>query len=226
MWPGHVLRSVTRALHTLQLAVDDALKQASNIVAKARHVAKRLRTQNVVRVLKRTGHKRAIVDCATRWHSTHEMLERLKTFCEGMAPTTAVLHLSDSEWEHVSNTLNALKPAKIATKCLQSDQLTGEFYGVWLKCSPDTEKVASPFARKVAQCLKARQSTLFDNEAFVAALFLDPRYRLFLTESQTEKSKIHLHRTWEAIQNLGPRNAVKQPPLLSLRHHPTTSSTF
>ncbi|CAL8358594.1 unnamed protein product [Merluccius merluccius] len=131
VWPGHVLRSVRCAAHTLQLAVDDALKQVSNIIAKARHVAKRLRTQNVVCVLKRMGHKRAIVDCATRWHSTHDMLERLlelKTFCEDMAPTIPVLHLSDSEWEYVSNTVNALKPAKITTKCLQSDQLTaGEF---------------------------------------------------------------------------------------------------
>ncbi|CAL8313668.1 unnamed protein product [Arctogadus glacialis] len=129
VWPGHVLRSVRCAAHTLQLAVGDALKQASNIIAKARHVAKRLRTQNVVCVLKRMGHKRAIVDCATRWHSTHDMLRRLlelKTFCEDMAPTIPVLHLSDSEWEYVSNTVNALKPAKIATKCLQSDQLTAD----------------------------------------------------------------------------------------------------
>ena len=40
VWPGHVLRSERCAAHTLQLAVDDALKQASNIIAKARHVAK------------------------------------------------------------------------------------------------------------------------------------------------------------------------------------------
>ena len=103
-----------------------------------------------------------------------------------MTPTIPVLHLSVSEWEYVSNTVNALKPAKIATKCLQSDQLTA---GVWLKCSLDTEKVASPFARKVSQCLKARQSTLFDNDAFVAALFRYPRYRLLLIECQTEKAK-------------------------------------
>ncbi|KAK5866652.1 hypothetical protein PBY51_020825 [Eleginops maclovinus] len=225
---GHVLRSVRCAAHTLQLAVDDSLKQASNIIAKARRVAKRLRSQNVVCVLKRMGHKRAIVDCATRWHSTHDMLQRLlelKTFCEDMAPTIPDLHLSESEWEYVSNTVDALKPAKIATKCLQSDQLTaGEFYGVWLKCSLDTEKLASPFARKVAQCIKARQSTLFDNDAFIAAVFLDPRYRLFLTECQTEKAKIHLYRTWEAIQNLEPRNAASGSDVCAAAS-PTQSQT-
>lgn len=217
------------AAHTLQLAVDDSLKQASNTIAKARRVAKRLRSQNVVCVLKRMGHKRAIVDCATRWHSTHDMLQRLlelKSFCEDMAPTIPELHLSESEWECVSNTVDALKPAKIATKCLQSDQLTaGDFYGVWLKCSLDTEKLASPFARKVAQCLKACQSTLFDNDAFIAALFLDPRYRLFLTECQTEKAKIHLHRTCEAIQHLEPRNAASAGTAVCSAASPTRPSS-
>lgn len=132
-------------------------------------------------------------------------------------------------WLHkyVSNTVDALKPAKIATKCLQSDQLTaGEFYGVWLKCSLDTEKLASPFASKVAQCLKACQSTLFDNEAFMAALFLDPRYQLFLTECQTEKAKIHLQRTWEAIQHLEPRSAASATVMCSTASptQPQTSS--
>ncbi|KAK5866668.1 hypothetical protein PBY51_020839 [Eleginops maclovinus] len=133
---GHVLRSVRCAAHTLQLAVDDSLKQASNIIAKARRVAKRLRSQNVVCVLKRMGHKRAIVDCATRWHSTH----------------------------------------------------------------------------------------LFDNDAFIAAVFLDPRYRLFLTECQTEKAKIHLYRTWEAIQNLEPRNAASGSDVCAAAS-PTQSQT-
>lgn len=50
--------------------------------------------------------------------------------------------------------------------------------------------------------MKGRQHTLFENDAFVAALFLDPRYRLFLTESQAEMAKVHLCRTWDAIQNL------------------------
>lgn len=79
MMSGHVLRSVRCSAHTLQLAVDDALKEqrSSNLISKARRVAKKLRTQNVVTLLKRMGHKRAIVNSPTRWHSTHDMLERL-----------------------------------------------------------------------------------------------------------------------------------------------------
>lgn len=105
---GHVLRSVRCSAHTLQLAVEDALKDkgVSNVIAKARCVAKRLRTTNVVAVLKRMGHKRVIVDCPTRWHSTHDMLDqlcKLRTFCNDMSPTVNELHLSESEWQSISN---------------------------------------------------------------------------------------------------------------------------
>lgn len=185
---GHVLRSVRCSAHTLQLAVDDALKEqrSSNLISKARRVAKKLRTQNVVTLLKRMGHKRAIVDCPTRWHSTHDMLERLLElhhFCEDMSPNIKELHLGESEWETISNLVSALKPAKIATKSLQSDQLTaGDFYGVWLQCVLCTDRIDNPFAKRLVQCLKSRQTALFDNDAFVVALFLDPRYRLFLSE--------------------------------------------
>lgn len=205
---GKVLRSVRCSAHTLQLAVDDALKDkgVSNLIGKARRVAKKLRAPNVVAVLKRMGRKRAIIDCPTRWHSTHDMLERLselRSFCDDMSPTVNELHLSEHEWQAISNVVNVLKPAKITTKCIQSEQLTaGDFYGQWLKCVLDTEKIDSPFAKRLVQCMKSRQHTLFENDAFVAALFVDPRYRLFLTDNQAEMVKLHLCRTWDMIQKL------------------------
>ena len=158
---GHVLRSVRCSAHTIHALKD---RRSSIIIAKARCVAKQIHTQNLVAVLKRMGHKRAIVDCATRWHSTHNMLERLfelRSFCEDMSPTIKELHLTESEWEDLSNLVCALKPAKIATKCLQSDQLTaGDFYGAWLKCVLDTDKIDSPFAKQLVQCLKVHCSTM------------------------------------------------------------------
>lgn len=194
--------------HAVQLAAEDALKDkgVSNVIAKARRVAKKLRTTNVLAVLKRMGHKRAIVDCPTRWHSTHDMLDRLcelSTFSDYMSPTVNELHLSESERQSISNLVGVLKPAKITAKCIQTEQLTaGDFYGLWLKCVLDTDKIDSTFVKQLVQCMKGRQHTLFENDAFVAALFPDQRYRLFLTENQVEMAKIHLCRTWDAIQNL------------------------
>lgn len=125
----------------------------------------------------------AIVDCPTRWHSTHYMLERLcelRSFCDDMSPTVNELHLSEPEWQTISNVVNVLKPAKITTKCIQSEQVTtGNFYGQWLKCVLVTDKIDSPFAKRLVQCMKSYQHTLFENDTFVAALFVEPRYRLF-----------------------------------------------
>lgn len=85
------------------------------------------------------GHKRAIIDC----HSTHDMLERLcelPSFCDDMSATINELHLIESEWRDISSLVCVLKPAKLATKCIQSDQLTaGDLDGIWLKFVLDTD---------------------------------------------------------------------------------------
>jgi hypothetical protein len=41
-----------------------------------------------------------------------------------MAPLNPELHIPAKDWEKTSEISNALKPVKIATKCLQQQQLT------------------------------------------------------------------------------------------------------
>ena len=74
-----MLRGLRCAAHTLQLAVDDALKQSSlkSDIAKARHVCKILRNPSIIVILKKLKRKKPILDCVTRWHSTCDMLQRL-----------------------------------------------------------------------------------------------------------------------------------------------------
>ena len=127
-----MLRGLRCAAHTLQLAVDDALKQSSlkSDIAKARHVCKILRNPSIMVILKKLKRKKPILDCVTRWHSTCDMLKRLfslKDFCQEMAASNAELHLLESQW----NLLTGLEPARIAAKVLQQQHLTlGDFYGI------------------------------------------------------------------------------------------------
>lgn len=45
-----------------------------------------------------------------------------------------VNELHFSEWQSISNLVGVLKPAKITTKCIQTEQLTaGDIYDLWLK---------------------------------------------------------------------------------------------
>ena len=57
------------AVHTLQLAIRDSLKEklVDRLVSKVRHVAITARTPKIDAILKRKLKKGAIIDQATRW---------------------------------------------------------------------------------------------------------------------------------------------------------------
>jgi hypothetical protein len=50
--------------------------------------------------------------------------------------------------------------------------------------------------------MKRRESKLFQNEAFLSAIFLDPRVQVLLTAQQRELAKTHLATTWARIENM------------------------
>ncbi|KAI1898668.1 hypothetical protein AGOR_G00074750 [Albula goreensis] len=217
---GPILRGVRCSAHVFHLAVDDALqdRNTSSLISKARRVSEKLQTANVSAFLRRLGQRRAIVDRPSAWMSTFDMLERLcglKTFCQDMAPTIQELHLKGSEWEEMALLVGTLRPAKVTAGLLQSEQLTaGDFFGAWLKCKIETDKIGGPFATLLVECLNRRQHMLFENESFLAAVFLDPRYKVLLTEAQTEQAKSRLCNAWGMIQALSQN---KQPsPLTDL----------
>lgn len=205
---GVPLRGVRCAAHTLQLAVDDALKAAniSHTIANARNVSKKLRTQNIMTIIKKMQLKKPKVDCVTRWHSTVDMLLRmleLKEFCVDMAGANRDLHLSPAEWITIESITKALTPAKITTKILQNEQLTmGDFYIEWLKCKIDTAKVKTNFADMLVSKMKDREKKLLENDTFLAAIYLDPRVNVLLTQTQKESAKSHLALTWSRMDTI------------------------
>ncbi|KAG5853100.1 hypothetical protein ANANG_G00069520 [Anguilla anguilla] len=217
---GPILRGVRCSAHVFHLAVDDALqdRSVSSLVSKARRLSEKLQTPNVSVFLRRLGQRTATVDRPSAWLSTHDMLERLcelKTFCQDMAPSIEELHLEGSEWEEMVLLVYALKPAKVTARLFQCEQLTaGDFFGAWLKCKIETDKIGGPFATLLVECLNRRQHMLFENEPFLAAVFLDPRYKVLLTEGQTEQAKSRLCKAWGMIQALSQNK--QQSPLSKL----------
>jgi hypothetical protein len=128
-----VVTKIVRCMaHTLQLAIEEALKESENascltVIKAARDVCKELRTTNMLILLKREGKKYPIIDNDTRWHSKADMLERLlelKDFCEMNMAEYQNLWLAESDWEAISSILASLTPARVATKTMQLEQLT------------------------------------------------------------------------------------------------------
>ena len=67
------------AVHTLQLAIKDGLKQPNRnkLLTKTRHIVAKLRSPNILSVLEKRQNKRPVLDMATRWGSTYKMIKRL-----------------------------------------------------------------------------------------------------------------------------------------------------
>ena len=67
------------AIHTLQLAIRDGLKQqhCDKLLTKTGHIVFKLRSLNVLSLLEKREKKRPILDMATRWKSTYLMIKPL-----------------------------------------------------------------------------------------------------------------------------------------------------
>ena len=95
----HLLRC---AAHSLQLAVRDGVKghpSSTNIILKARVIAKKLRAPNMTASLKRKNALLPIIDVETRWGSTYMMINRLlqlKGIIQDYAAAASELHASES----------------------------------------------------------------------------------------------------------------------------------
>ena len=132
---GYIWKGVRCAAHTLQLAVEAALKESlRDVISSARSISKKRRNSTPGMLLKKLKLRKAILHTPNTWHLTNDMLHRLfllKDFCFDKAASNPNLHLPASTWNAFSMLVAVLEPAEIATKSLQYEQLTfGDFFGI------------------------------------------------------------------------------------------------
>ncbi|XP_042149037.1 zinc finger BED domain-containing protein 4-like [Ixodes scapularis] len=205
---GVALRGVRCAAHTLQLAVEDALKSADVkvLLDKCRAICKKLRVPTTMMLVKKLNLKKPILDCPTRWNSTCDMLERLierKPFCIDMGKSSTDFGVSDETWAAIEGIIASLRPAKVATKALQKEQLSlGDFFGIWQQCSLETAKIDCVLAQRLTSSLKQRLKSLLQNDVFQACVFLDPRFNVLLLEDEKKSARDHLMKTWVALKKV------------------------
>ena len=231
------LQSIRCAAHTLQLAVDDAVKETDGLrelLDVVRKMARHLRTPCLVRLLKKESLPTPVLDVTTRWSSIYDMLvsvHRLKNFIhdediersqggkDGNS-TPKENALSEEQWDSLEETIEALEPAKIATKRLQEEQLLlSDMYGVWLECKFKTAARKSALAKALRDRMDEREKGRINKEGneklpplleypgFLAALFMDPRYFSVLNSEQQESAKKYLVNLWKRLEKL--RSPVK-----------------
>ena len=106
------------------------------------------------------------------------------------------LLLSDVDWCDVEELTECLKPDYDTTTAIQLKKLTaGEFFGEWLKCKAQLQRNsasnASSLALAMLHATGRRETTLISNAAFLAAIYVDPRYKIFL--KYTLKTVVQAH---------------------------------
>lgn len=196
------------AAHTLQLAVDDALKRTKHVsclISKARNLIKKLRSQTLIYLIKKQNLKKPIIDCPTRWCFTVDMLESLlslQDYCEELSVTKFqnFTTLKDDEWTKIKEIYTTLQPSKVCTKKLQAEQLTlSEFFGAWYEVKVATKKRNNSFAMLILERIEFKEQKLLNNDVLLSAVFMDPRYKVLLNKTQIERAKNHLKHVWTRI---------------------------
>ena len=60
----------------------------------------------------------------------------------------------------------------------------------------ETNKLNTTFSNMIVSNMNLREKDLFGNNVILAAIFLDPRYKIMLDNEQCNKAKSHLKEVW------------------------------
>ena len=99
-----------------------------------------------------------------------------------------------------------LEPSEIETKSLHYEQLTfGDFFGIWLNCKLKIAKLTStpsPLGQLLLSAMEKRETDLLKNDLFLASLYLNFRYKVFISEIDQIVASQHLQQTWDRLKLL------------------------
>lgn len=187
--------------HTIQLCVNDALKQfpqldtlfnkAKKITTHFRHSSKETTKLNYMETQFGMKHLKLKQECQTRWNSMFHMIQRLLTV---KAPLSAVLisetkvaNLTPNEWksaqsivpvlaklEHVTTVMGGSKYPTISLVIPVLNELK---QSLWRLVVDDTEEEAAELCHALVASIDQRWPNYERSEIFAPSTLLDPRYK-------------------------------------------------
>ncbi|XP_053959810.1 uncharacterized protein LOC128864263 [Anastrepha ludens] len=187
--------------HTIQLAAQDVLETIEPQIDECRQIIEFLRKTQ-------SGFQIPILDCESSWSSTFEMLKslhNLKDFIENITDA----HVPEIDWHFLDTFLEAFKPLRDRSNKLHSEQyIVGDFYRDLMCCELELDELVQKgnfYAQLLVEALKTKKENIVKNEAFLAALYMDPRFNFlgtpFLPEDKKEIAVKHLLKTYDTIKS-------------------------
>jgi len=76
------------------------------------------------------------------------------------------------------------------------------FFGAWASCKIQTEILISSFSAKLVQMMVKREKNIMNNHVFLAAILLDPRFNVILSEEQSYIAIKHLKNVWVYLKQI------------------------
>lgn len=191
------IKQMRCAVHTLQLAIRDGLKEphAASLIGKFRQAAIAARTPKIDAILRRRAGKGAIIDQATRWGSTYLMIKRLLDLRNALEDVdNPSVSLTERQWNELSDLESLLATPFITTKNLQSEDLTGgRFLREWRNLIFVLSKKGGLIAEGIVSSMKKRENILLDNDLLLSSVYIDPKHRILLDDEQINRAKKSLY---------------------------------
>lgn len=189
--------------HVCQLAANDVTKTYEEELKKVRTFVKESKKAEHRDLFKNAKLKIPVLDTETRWDSTFMMADSVWAQSEGLRTfTNKKLQLDQEIWQFLRAYVDSFKPISLAMKSFQKRDLTlgkyffvklyfnlnwltkflifqGDFYRSWMlteiRLSMEFSE-GNDMAKTLLDAMEKRSKVFFENDAFLSALFLDPRY--------------------------------------------------
>lgn len=130
----------------------------------------------------------------------------MKDFVNTLASTNVAFHLTESQWQQITQIRDVFKDCYYFTKKSQSEQTTlSDFYAEWTEMMFKLKnKPKCLFVDNLMKYMDAREAKLLQSPVVLAALFLDPRYRVLLKAkpSATQTAISHLASLWKRLSEM------------------------
>lgn len=141
------------------------------------------------------------------------MIERLlllRLLCEQFAAVDTNFFLRPEIWHELNRLKDLLKkPFDVIVK-LQGFNITpGEFLKEWCKLKTYFDKNTGPIAEDIKKSVEKREEKLFDNNIFLAAVYVDAIYRILLEAAQIIRAKQGFNAVAEKIYKRDAKNIIE-----------------
>ena len=134
-----------------------------------------------------------------------------KTFCTDVLDSDLIM--DETVWQFCSDFVEIFTPVKILTLKLQNEQMNlGDFYGIWMKFKLDLERngknkeIIEEFYSNIIK----REDSFIKSSLLSAAVYLDIRFRVMLTDDNIAIGKQQILTTIKILKNLNVQNKKNQ----------------